>query len=341
MLRESEVNEMHSAAERRAPFFSVIIPTRNRPGMLQRALQSVLAQSMQDLEVIVVNDGSADEYLAPYLAMEADGGDRVSWIYQTQRPNGHGPSYSINTGARAAKGRYLCILDDDDSWEDIEHLRIARDVILTSDGDVDAYYSNQAAYDEHNQRVKHALWLDGLANQLPITNTPCGTFRVDPRTLLKHGGFPHLNCTILQRQLFLNLGGMDEGIRYECEVDLYLRTLSAASHIIYTTRCIGRHNVPAINKKNNESTSVDETQKRLSQIRVYQKNLCTSEHPDVVDACRARLAPLYKHLATLKRQNGECKAAAVLARVALAHRYSLKWQAYCIYLAVLAMLDRQ
>jgi cellulose synthase/poly-beta-1,6-N-acetylglucosamine synthase-like glycosyltransferase len=332
---------MPGAVEHDAPFFSVIIPTRNRPELFQRALQSVLAQSTQDLEVIVVNDGSADEYLAAYQAMEADAADCVSWICQAQRPNGHGPSYSINTGARAARGRYLCILDDDDSWEDMEHLQTARDVILRSDGDVDAYFSNQVAYDENNQRVEHALWLDGLANQLPITNAPCGTFRVEPRTLLQHGGFPHLNCTILHRQLFLDLGGMDEGIRYECEVDLYLRTLSVASHIIYTARCIGRHNVPAISKRNNESTSVDETQKRLSQIRVYQKNLCTSEHPDVVDACRTRLSPLYKHLTTLKRQSGERKAAAVLARVALAHRYSLKWQAYCIYLAVFAMLDRR
>jgi glycosyltransferase involved in cell wall biosynthesis len=48
------------------PFFSVIIATRNRPRSFQRALDSVLAQSFSDMEIIIVNDGSANEFQLEY-----------------------------------------------------------------------------------------------------------------------------------------------------------------------------------------------------------------------------------------------------------------------------------
>ena len=98
------------------PFFSVVLPTRNRPELFERALESVLKQSFQNFEVLVVNDGSDDGNLERYKELETTSDPRVRWHYQPQRPNGHGPSYSINTGAQLARGLYLCILDDDDSW---------------------------------------------------------------------------------------------------------------------------------------------------------------------------------------------------------------------------------
>ena len=44
------------------PFFSVVMATRNRPALFRQALESVLDQSCRDIEIIVVNDGSASEY---------------------------------------------------------------------------------------------------------------------------------------------------------------------------------------------------------------------------------------------------------------------------------------
>ncbi|MEQ8800455.1 glycosyltransferase family 2 protein [Haliea sp.] len=329
--------EMTTAEEpHREPFFSIIMPTRNRPELFNQALRSVLAQSFQNFEVLVINDGSSDTHLPQYRKLEAEAETRTHWHYQPQRPNGHGPSYSINTGAQLARGIYLCILDDDDSWEDMQHLETAHKVIEAADGVVDAYYSNQAAYTADNQRVAGPLWIESLGNSLQTPNAPFGTFRVSPKVLLSHGGFPHLNCTIIRRDLFMQLGGMDEGIRYECEVDLYLRTLSHAQLIIYTKQLIGRHNVPRADRKDNESTMANLIEKRLSQVRVYEKSLALSEHPDVTAACQARLADLYKHLAADSRQRYRYTLAVLFARLALACRFSIKWQAYTWYLGVLA-----
>ena len=319
------------------PFFSVIMPTRNRPQLFRRALDSVLAQAFDDIEVLVVNDGSADEFLPEYRAMEADYDARVRWYYQPQRANGHGPSYSINTGAQAARGRYLCILDDDDSWEAVDHLQKAHRVITASAATVDAYYSNQRAYSADGEVIAKRLWLAVLASRLPEgQGGEHGVYPVTPEFLLGCNGFPHLNCTIIRRELYLGIGGMDEGIRYECEVDLYLRTLDAARLIIYNPAFVARHNVPQAALKSNVSTSVTRIEKRLSQIAVYQKNLVRATAAAIRDDCVAKLSVLYKGLAREFVVNGNYAIAAIYARMALALRYSVKWWFYSLYLGLRA-----
>jgi len=87
---------------------SVIIPTYNRRKTIERAVNSVLAQTWKEIEVIVVDDGSTDqtdEILKGY-------GDRIRVIRQQ---NG-GPSAARNTGIKAATGEIISFLDSDDAW---------------------------------------------------------------------------------------------------------------------------------------------------------------------------------------------------------------------------------
>lgn len=319
------------------PFFSVILPTRNRPELFRRALDSVLGQSFNDIEVVVVNDGSSDDFFPRYRAIEAGCDSRVGWHYQAQRANGHGPSYSINTGAEAARGQYLCILDDDDTWEDDDHLLRAWEVIQAADTVVDAYYTNQTAYTTDGKPLQRLLWLAALVKKLPPAEAGMhGTHHVTPAFLLSCNGFPHLNCSIIRRELYLEVGGMDEGIRYECEVDLYLRTLGAAAQIVYSPSFVARHNIPDIVAKSNVSTGFSVLQKRLSQITVYQKNLARAPARAIRDACLLRLSMLYKQLAEHFKTEKQFVIAARYARIALACRWSFKWQLYCLYIALLA-----
>lgn len=340
-MSDSQVEEgnMKDREASTAPFFSVILPTRNRPELFRRALDSVLRQSCRDIEIWVVNDGTSDELLPHYQAMEADSDPRVNWYYQPQRSNGHGPSYSINTGAQAARGQYLCILDDDDSWEEVEHLARAREVLESAADTPDVYYSNQRAYTADGLPVDKRLWLEGLVDKLPASSAGLhGTHRVTPAFLLSSNGFPHLNCTIVRRELYLAIGGMDEGIRYECEVDLYLRTLAAAQGIIYNPAIVARHNVPDNVAKTSVSTAVSHVQKRLSQIVVYQKNLARAPVQPIRDNCLRKLSMLYKGLAERFAKEHEFVIAARYARMALACRWSLKWQLYSLYLTLKAAI---
>ena len=88
--------------------FSVIIPTFNRIATLQVTLNSIFAQSREDTEVIVIDDGSTDgtpEYLR---SIE----ERVRWRQQSNM----GAGAARNQGADLAIGEYLAFLDSDDIW---------------------------------------------------------------------------------------------------------------------------------------------------------------------------------------------------------------------------------
>jgi glycosyltransferase involved in cell wall biosynthesis len=90
------------------PFFSVIIPTRERLEMTRRALDSVLSQDYLDYEVILVDDGSRDG--TPSLADEYSG--KIRYL---RREHG-GVSRARNDGVRMARGEWLAFLDSDDTW---------------------------------------------------------------------------------------------------------------------------------------------------------------------------------------------------------------------------------
>jgi glycosyltransferase involved in cell wall biosynthesis len=90
---------------------SVVIPTFNRSALLSRALSSVLRQTHQNLEIIVVDDASPDDTAEIVTRIDDE---RVRYLrHETNK----GGSAARNTGIRAATGAYIAFLDDDDEWE--------------------------------------------------------------------------------------------------------------------------------------------------------------------------------------------------------------------------------
>lgn len=93
------------------PLVSVVLPTHNRARLLERALRNVLAQTHRRLEIIVVDDASADETSA---AVRGIGDARIHYLRHTSNKGG---AAARNTGILAATGEYIAFLDDDDEWE--------------------------------------------------------------------------------------------------------------------------------------------------------------------------------------------------------------------------------
>lgn len=130
-------------------FFSVIIPTHNGARFLERAVASVLAQSCQDFEVIIVDDGSSDATpeLVDNLVARASG--RIHGL----RQENSGPGAARNRGVQVSSGRYLLFLDDDDELVP-EALAIFKEEIA-SHPEADFLWAGHYSRDERGRSKKH------------------------------------------------------------------------------------------------------------------------------------------------------------------------------------------
>lgn len=99
------------------PMFSIVIPAYNTEKELPRCVKSILCQSFEDYELIIVDDGSVDK--TGVLIDEYSASDpHVVGIHQVNM----GCSEARNTGIRNAKGKYLLFVDSDDRWGDEQAL---------------------------------------------------------------------------------------------------------------------------------------------------------------------------------------------------------------------------
>ena len=98
------------------PFFSVIIPTYNRKEFLKIAINSVLSQSYQDYELIVIDDGSADGTMEMIGTGHWPVGKKREITYLRQAHQG--VAEARNTGIKAAIGEFICFLDSDDRFRE-------------------------------------------------------------------------------------------------------------------------------------------------------------------------------------------------------------------------------
>ena len=91
------------------PFISVVIPCYNHGEYVEEAIQSILEQTLQDVEIIVVNDGSTDEETIHILNSLEQPKTRLIHL-----PQNSGLPAARNAGIREAQGKYVCCLDADD-----------------------------------------------------------------------------------------------------------------------------------------------------------------------------------------------------------------------------------
>lgn len=94
------------------PFFSVIIPTYNREKFLKIAMRSVLEQTFDDYELLVVDDGSNDKTKEMLHAAGHKLQAKIKYFYQVNK----GPATARNRGLKEARGEFICFLDSDDRF---------------------------------------------------------------------------------------------------------------------------------------------------------------------------------------------------------------------------------
>ncbi len=182
------------------PTVSVVIPTYNRPDLIPRAVRSVLAQTFQDFEIVVVDDGTeqrAEE------AVKALGDSRVRYIAHEKSL---GAPVARNRGVREARASLVAFLDDDDEWlpQKIEQ-QVAT---LTSLGkEVGFCFSSVINVDDDKE--ERTVVAEGVSD-FSLT------------ALRKFNGF--MTSTLLvHRDAFLAVGGFDEVFPSHQEAELMIR----------------------------------------------------------------------------------------------------------------------
>ena len=198
------------------PRISVVIPTFNRAHLLDRAIESVLAQTYQDLEILVVDDGSTDntrEKLATY-------GDAITYVYQKNA----GAAAARNTGLTIASGDFVNFLDSDD-WFLAEKL------------------AAQVAYlDAHTEcAIVLCAWQDRWAETGMTSDERLTTQMEDiVKAILltgNNGLFPP-HIALLRRECLINIGGFDTSLKMREEQDLWLRLGLAGYHFGYVDKVL-------------------------------------------------------------------------------------------------------
>lgn len=330
------------------PRFSVVIATRDRPVLFEEALASVLAQHGPEVEIIVVNDGSREDCVQQYQPIwdrvRAERGKAFQVHSLVHRPRGHGQSYSLNFGVSRARGDFVTFLDDDDYWTDHGHLARAAAAIARGEAQgrpVDMYMANQAAWISP-ERPLGTLWLGSLEAQLRGQGRQPdaeGCYEVDVPALMDCDGFCHVNCLVVRRSLFEQVGGMDESIRWECDRDLYLKLIEAAGRRLHHPAVVSYHRVPDPAKALNMTTALPMVDKRLLQSIVLDRALLRSRHPDIRRHARVHKGYALKRIAQELAAAGRWKEAGWYAGQALGLTPGLRWAGFVLMCRLRGLLQ--
>jgi tetratricopeptide (TPR) repeat protein len=190
---------------------SVIIPAYNQGCYLVSAIESVLAQTYQDFEIVVVDDGSTDN-TAEVAQRYSD--PRVRYVYQENR----GLSAARNTGIRHSAGEFLSFLDSDDLFlpEKLELLT----AVLDDRSDV-GFVAGQAQPIDEQGKPTGKLF----ATPLPENG----------RELL-NGNPLHVGSVLLRREWQERVGFFDESLRSYEDWDMWLRLARAGCRMSWVAR---------------------------------------------------------------------------------------------------------
>lgn len=198
------------AALRATPLVSVCIAAYNHEAYIGEALESVLAQSYSNIEILVVDDASADGSAAVIEGYAKRYPDRICALVLSEN---EGPSRAANRLFAMARGAFVALLGSDDR---MLPQRIERQVDhLLGNPECVGVFTDIAVIDAQGQRPAEAAGGEGLFNQ-PITHL---------RRQLLTGNFLNAPSAMVRRSDLLAAGGYDPLLRYVQDYDLWGRLL--------------------------------------------------------------------------------------------------------------------
>lgn len=256
------------------PEVSVIIPTYNSAEFLAEAVDSVLAQTWSDFEIVIVDDGSTDDT----RDVAARYGDHVRYLYQQNE----GPSSARNMGIKEAKGTYVAFLDSDDAWEP-EKLRIQMD-FMGEHPEITLVCTDSSLMGSRECRERK-LRRDLMGNLFPV---------------LYSNSFIRTSTVLMLRECFRDVGYFDERYRSAEDYDVWLRVAKRYA-IAYLNQPLVRY------RKHEDNISHDKITLRSNALSVLEAHYDPKEIP--ARTYRIRMSNLHLYFGRAYMRLGDIKMA--------------------------------
>ena len=207
------------------PAVSVIIPTFNRCGPLKNAIESILAQTFQNFEIIVVNDGS-DDPTSKFLSTLKD--SRFRFIeFKTNR----GGSFARNEGIKQANGEYIAFLDDDDNWEST---KLEEQINKLQKHALDLCYTGFNVYTYKNKFIKYAFHRPRFKNLY--------------KSIMNENFFGGTSSIVVKKKLVEEAGCFDPDLPALQDYDLYIRLIKNGCRIKGINKPLVKYNIVDVNR---------------------------------------------------------------------------------------------
>ena len=304
------------------PEISVVIPTYNRADKVQKAVASVLAQSLPVLEIIVVDDGSSD---GTEQSLRAAFADRVRYFFQANQ----GASVARNRGVEEARGKWIAFLDSDDAWEK-DKLEWQCKALEGSGAQCGACYTDVGFLNHSETRTMFQLAADNYLHTEEIG------VNIDVlRLLVRPGGAGMVVClsSLLARaDLIKELGGFNARLLYTQDSEFMFR-LAMRTQFCYVNRPLVLFDRSPVEERH---VGVSSDWNKLdfflgdSQIRLEGLLLLTKDQPlPIRQVVRVELAGIHSGWVNWYLQAGDyAKARAAVtkaARLNFTFKIAVKW----------------
>ena len=259
-----------------APRVSVVIPAYNIADYIGETLDSVLAQTFQDYEIILVNDGSPDtarleSALATYL-------DDIIYVKQENA----GASAARNAAIRLARGELLAFLDGDDVWLP-EFLQ--SQITYLEKNDLEMVYCDALIFGEQlfeNQTFMQSAPSAGAVSTVSLINAECNVIT---------------SGTVLKKETLVKFGVFDVELRRAQDFELWFRLAKKGVRIGYQREVLLKYRV---RPDNLSGTNVDRAKRSVEVMRFRISSsdracvIVADGCPDVMRAtsCASKVAPV-------------------------------------------------
>ena len=215
------------------PLISVVIPTYQRRDKLKITLESVLSQTYNNYEVLIIDDGSND---GTKEMVHSFNDPRI--FYNWQKNTG-GPANPRNNGIKASKGNWIAFLDDDDVWKENKLNEIYKQINDKND----FIYHDCSSVIDNKFSEKKLVKSSYLKNPKLID-------------LLMNGNVIGLSTVVVRKKLLLKVNGFNEDISMApcADYNTWLKIAQLSENFFHLPKDLGYYKIDEYNMSNQDMT---------------------------------------------------------------------------------------